>query len=64
MSSPLNQQTASQLAAQLSRREISAEKIVQACLERIASRESEVQAWSHLAKDAALNRARELIVVQ
>lgn len=60
MSALLNQQTASQLAAQLTRREISAEKIVHACLERIASREPDVQAWSHLAGDAALTRAREL----
>ena len=60
MSVPLNQQTASQLAAQLSRREIKAEQLVQACLERIASREPDVQAWSYLAKDAALDKAREL----
>jgi len=57
---PLNQQTASQLAMQLSRREIHAEQLVQACLERIASREPDVQAWSYLAGDAALARAREL----
>ena len=44
MSVPLNQQTASQLAVQVSRREIHAEQLVQACLERIASREPDVQA--------------------
>ena len=60
MSVPLNQQTASQLAVQLSRREIHAEQLVQACLERITSREPDVQAWSYLAVDAALARAREL----
>src|SRR5262249_4678569 len=39
--------------------ELTAEAIVQSCLERIAEREPVVRAWSHLAGEAALARARE-----
>lgn len=60
MSKPLNQQTASELAMQLLQREIKAEQIVMSCLEHITEREPLVQAWSHLAADAALDRARQL----
>jgi Asp-tRNA(Asn)/Glu-tRNA(Gln) amidotransferase A subunit family amidase len=40
--------------------ELTAEAVVRSCLERIAEREPVVRAWSHLASDAALARAREL----
>jgi Asp-tRNA(Asn)/Glu-tRNA(Gln) amidotransferase A subunit family amidase len=56
----LNERSAFDLARQLSRREISAEQLVQACLARIELREPEVQAWTCLAPDAALQRARAL----
>ena len=51
---------ASELARQLSRREITSESVVRSCLERIAEREQDVQAWSFLAADAALEHARQL----
>lgn len=56
----LNKLNASAAARQLQRREISAEQLVRACLERIEAREPAVQAWTHVAADAALARAREL----
>jgi Asp-tRNA(Asn)/Glu-tRNA(Gln) amidotransferase A subunit family amidase len=40
--------------------ELTAETVVSSCLERIAEREPVVRAWSHLAEEAALARAREL----
>ncbi len=57
---PLNEVDASELARGLQRREITAEDVVRACLARIEAREPAVQAWAHLAADAALNQAREL----
>ncbi len=61
MTSPaLNRQTASMLARQLSQRQIRAEDIVTSCLERIAEREPHVQAWMHIAADAARQTARQL----
>src|SRR5260370_11153614 len=40
--------------------ELTAETVVRSCLERIAEREPVVRAWSHLAGEAALAKAREL----
>ncbi len=51
---------ASTLARALSRRETTAEAVVQSCLERIDAREAEVQAWAHVARAESLARAREL----
>ncbi len=48
------------LSRSLTRRELSAEAVVVDCFERIAAREPEVQAWSHLDRDGALAQAREL----
>ena len=56
----LNTLDASVLVPLLQRREISAEQVVRACLDRIEEREPAVQAWSHLAADAALAQARVL----
>jgi Asp-tRNA(Asn)/Glu-tRNA(Gln) amidotransferase A subunit family amidase len=56
----LNELDASAAARQLQRREISAEQLVRACLDRIEAREPAVQAWTHVAADAALAHAREL----
>ena len=56
----LNELDASAAARQLQRREISAEQLVCACLDRIETREPAVQAWTHVAADAALAHAREL----
>jgi Asp-tRNA(Asn)/Glu-tRNA(Gln) amidotransferase A subunit family amidase len=57
---PLHQLDAWQAAALLARRELRAVDLVRACLDRINDREPEVQAFVHLAADAALARAREL----
>jgi amidase len=40
--------------------EIKSEALVRACLDRIAEREPQVQAWAHLDRDAAIARAREI----
>jgi Asp-tRNA(Asn)/Glu-tRNA(Gln) amidotransferase A subunit family amidase len=40
--------------------ELTAESVVASCLERITAREPVVRAWSHLAGETALARAREL----
>ena len=52
--------SACEAAEQLAQRTLRAEDLVQACLERIDAREAEVQAWNHVARDAALARARAL----
>ncbi len=57
---PLHQLEAWQAAALLARRELTAVELVRACLERIAEREPQVQAFVQLGADAALARAREL----
>ena len=60
MQKKLNELDASALAPLLARREISAEQLVQACLDRIIEREPAVQAWSHLNPEAPLAQARQL----
>jgi Asp-tRNA(Asn)/Glu-tRNA(Gln) amidotransferase A subunit family amidase len=45
---------------QLAQRQLRAEDLLRDCLERISEREPQVQAWSHLASQAALARARAL----
>ncbi|RMX07596.1 amidase [Corticibacter populi] len=51
---------AAQLTRRLQSRDIQATTVVHACLERIAEREPALQAWTHVAADAALARARAL----
>jgi Asp-tRNA(Asn)/Glu-tRNA(Gln) amidotransferase A subunit family amidase len=60
MSAPLNELDASVLSKQLAAREITAEQVVRACLERISTREDEVQAWAYLDGDAAVKKAQQL----
>lgn len=55
-----NELGAAELAPLLARREISAETLVRACLERIAEREPAVQAWEFLDPVLALDQARAL----
>ena len=52
--------SACEAAEQLAQRSLRAEDLVRDCLERIDARESEVKAWTHVARDAALTRARAL----
>jgi Asp-tRNA(Asn)/Glu-tRNA(Gln) amidotransferase A subunit family amidase len=60
MTRPLNEATALELARGLEAGELTAERIVRACLERIAAREPTVRAWTHLDRDGALAAARRL----
>ena len=60
MPQALHEQLASALVPQLERREITAEQLVRACLDRIEAREGDVQAWEYLAADSALEQARQL----
>src|SRR5438045_8391585 len=59
MSMP-NTLTASEIARQIDSGSLTAELVVRAHLERIDKRDADVLAWSHLARDAALERARLL----
>ena len=54
----LNTLSAVEAARQIAARKITSEALVSDCLERIASREADVQAWAHLDRDAALAQAR------
>lgn len=59
MSAP-NTLTATQIAQQIDAGTLTAEAVIRAHLERIDKRDSDVLAWTHLARDAALERARAL----
>jgi Asp-tRNA(Asn)/Glu-tRNA(Gln) amidotransferase A subunit family amidase len=52
--------SATRLARLIEGDELTAEAVVASCLERIAEREPVVRAWSYLAGDAALAKAREV----
>ena len=52
--------SASEAVRLIAGREITSEALVRACLDRIAERDAQVQAWAHLDGDAALARAREI----
>ncbi|MGB6102466.1 MAG: amidase [Pusillimonas sp.] len=52
--------SAVQAAQLLARREITAERVTQACLDRISEREPVVQAWTVVDASAALEHARKL----
>src|SRR5476651_1085355 len=59
MSAP-NTLTATEIARQIDSGALTAEAVVRAHLDRIDLRDSDVLAWTHLARDAALERARML----
>ena len=56
----LNELSAREAARRLAVRDITAEQLARACLERIEARESTVGAWIHLDPDAVLAQARQL----
>src|SRR5258708_15830702 len=60
MTQELHEASALELARRLDAGEITAERIVEACLARIAAREPTVRAWIHLDRDGALAMARQL----
>jgi Asp-tRNA(Asn)/Glu-tRNA(Gln) amidotransferase A subunit family amidase len=51
--------TASEAAARIRDGELTSEALVQSCLERIESRDSQVKAWVHLDREFALGQARQ-----
>ncbi len=59
MSAP-NTLTAMEIARQIDSGKVTAEAVIRAHLERIDSRDGDVLAWSHLAREAALDRAKVL----
>ena len=59
MTSP-HQLTAIEAGRQIDAGTLTSEALARDCLERIAEREPSIDAWHHLAVDAALARAREL----
>src|SRR5215475_4135303 len=59
MSGP-NTLTATEIARQIDSGKLTAEGVIRAHLERIDKRDADVLAWTHLARDAALDRARAL----
>ena len=59
MSAP-NTLTATEIARQIDAGTLTAEAVIRAHLERIDKRDADVLAWSHLARDAALERAKLL----
>jgi Asp-tRNA(Asn)/Glu-tRNA(Gln) amidotransferase A subunit family amidase len=52
--------TATQIAQQIDAGTLTAEVVIRAHLDRIDQRDADVLAWTHLARDAALERARAL----
>ena len=57
---PLNQLPAWQAVRLLARRELRAEDLARACLDRVAERDAAVHAFAHIDVDAVLTQAREL----
>src|SRR3970282_1806231 len=60
MQSPLNELSAAEAARRIEARELTAESLAAACLERIAERDDAVRAWAFLHAKQALAQAREL----
>jgi len=56
----LNTLTATEIAQRIDTGTLTAEAVIRAHLERIDKRDADVLAWSHVARDAALERARLL----
>jgi Asp-tRNA(Asn)/Glu-tRNA(Gln) amidotransferase A subunit family amidase len=55
---PANQASATEAARQIAAGELTSERLVRACLERIAERDADVGAWEHVDPEAALAEAR------
>ena len=54
---PLNELTATEIVAAISRGHTSCEAVMRACLDRVAAREPQVRAWAYLDPEAALAAA-------
>ena len=59
MASDAHQLSAAEAARRIAARRLSSEALVESCLERIAAREPQVQAWAFLDRGLALEQARE-----
>ncbi len=57
---PLHELTATEIARATNARELTCEAVARACLERIAAREAQVEAWHYLDPELALSQARAL----
>ena len=57
---PRNELSAAEAAKKIESRELTAERLAAACLERIAAREPAVHAWAFVDREQALARARAL----
>ena len=57
---PLHQLTASEIVAAIAARKTTAEAVARACLEHIAAREPQVEAWQFLDPDLVIQQARAL----
>ena len=53
-----NELSAAAVAAQIRQGDLTSEKLVQACLDRVDLREPEIDAWAHIDPDWALSQAR------
>jgi amidase len=57
-SKPLNQWSATEIAAAVSAKRVTAEAVMRACLNRVAARESDLKAWTNFDAERALEAAR------
>ncbi len=57
---PLNQLTASEIVAAIAAKKTTAEAVARACLDHIAAREPQVEAWQFLDPDFVIKQARAL----
>ena len=60
LATPLNELTATQIVRAIAEGEASCEAVARACLERIAEREPQVEAWQYLDPDYVIAQARAL----
>jgi amidase len=60
MAKSLNELSAAEAARRIAAGDTTSEALVSACLERIAARDGDVQAWAHVDKEKALAQARVL----
>jgi len=60
----LNDLSATQAVDKIQKGEITSEELVQACIERIAQIDGEIEAWSYFNSDYALEQARKLDLIR
>ena len=60
MATPLNELTASEVAAAVNAGKTTCEAVTRACIDRIAARDKQVQAWQYFDPEQALAAARAL----